>query len=54
MLAEDFSLSSELQQRLSTEGDAHANALQELRDQVTQHAPLLVSHDCSDSTMHAL
>lgn len=36
LLAEDFSLSSELQQKLSAEGEAHATALQELRNQVTQ------------------
>ena len=34
MLAEDFLLSSELQQRLSAEGEAPASALQELRNQV--------------------
>ena len=35
MLADDFTLSPELQQRLSAEGEAHATAVQELRDQVT-------------------
>lgn len=35
MLAEDFSLSCELQQKLSGEGEAHAAALRELRNQVT-------------------
>ncbi|KAL3149782.1 hypothetical protein ABBQ38_013608 [Trebouxia sp. C0009 RCD-2024] len=34
LLAEDFSLSSELQQKLSAEGEAHATALQELRNQM--------------------
>ena len=34
LLTQDFGLSSELAQRLSAEGEAHANALQELRDQV--------------------
>ena len=35
MLAEDFTLSSELQERLSAEGEAHATAVQDLRNQVT-------------------
>ncbi len=34
MLAEDFELSQELQQRLTVEGGADASAIQELRDQV--------------------
>ena len=34
MLAEDFAVSQELQQRLTVEGGAHASAIQELRDQV--------------------
>lgn len=34
VLAQDFTLSSELQQRLSAEGEAHASAVQELRNQV--------------------
>ena len=34
MLAEDFSLSPELQQSLTAEGDAHASAIQDLRTQV--------------------
>lgn len=34
MLAEDFELSQELQEKLTVEGGAHASAIQELRDQV--------------------
>ena len=34
MLAEDFEVSQELQQRLTLEGGAHASAIQELHDQV--------------------
>ncbi len=34
MLAEDFELSQDLQQKLTVEGGAHASAIQELRDQV--------------------
>lgn len=42
MLAEDFTLSSELQERLSAEGEAHATAVQDLRNQVT--FPSALSH----------
>ena len=41
ILAQDFGLSPELQQRLSAEGEAHAGALQDLRDQVTCHATII-------------
>ena len=34
MLAEDFELSQELQEKLTVEGGAHASAIQELHDQV--------------------
>ena len=34
MLAEDFGLSTELQQSLAVEGDAHTGAVQQLRNQV--------------------
>ena len=46
MLAEDFTLSSELQQRLSAEGEAHATAVQELRNRVTFPSPRMSSPAC--------
>ena len=51
MLAEDFTLSSEVQQRLSTEGEAHATAVQQLRNQVTFPTALLHVPKCP-SLMH--
>ena len=48
MLAEDFTLSSELQQRLSAESETHATAVQELRNQVATPRPFF--HACFQLT----